>query len=152
MRKILLVILAVFLSAPVFSQEIIIGKADGSSQSLDLSNLKKVTFLEGYLVADYADGSSATKYLLSEISRLLFSNSTQVEPVEMMDGRIAYQAETGSACIIGSEGLVLSVYNISGRMVMQESITSSVQTVALDDLKSGIYLLRLGDRTIKIVR
>ena len=119
------------LAMPAFSQDLLIRDKDGNEQSLNLDNLRKLTFEQGNLVATLNDGS-ATSYILSSISKMLFSDNTAVEG------------------IIADAILPVSVYDLSGRVIVNNSSASPESVVG--DLPKGIYLLRTGGKTIKILK
>jgi len=152
MRKLLLATIAVLAAAPVFGQDIIVSKADGTTENLSLESLHKISFKEGKLVATSNEGTSLSTYTLTAISMLQFTNSTDVQAVEIMDGRISYSAASGMAYVSGSAGQTLTVYNLSGLAVLEQSIAGDSESVDLSSLQKGVYLLRLGAKTIKIIR
>ena len=131
MKKTLLILLAAFLAMPAFSQDLLIRDKEGKEQSLNLDNLRKLTFEKGNLVATLNDGS-ATSYILSSISKMLFSDNTAVEG------------------IIADAILPVSVYDLSGRVIVNDSSASTESVIG--DLPKGIYLLRTGGKTIKIIK
>ncbi|MBO7415908.1 MAG: T9SS type A sorting domain-containing protein [Bacteroidaceae bacterium] len=131
MKKTLLILLAAFLAMPAFSQDLLIRDKEGKEQSLNLDNLRKLTFEKGNLVATLNDGS-ATSYILSSISKMLFSDNTAVEG------------------IIADAVLPVSVYDLSGRVIVNDSSASTESVIG--DLPKGIYLLRTGGKTIKIIK
>ena len=131
MKKKLLILLAAFLAMPAFSQDLLIRDKEGEEQSLNLDNLRKLTFEKGNLVATLNDGS-ATSYILSSISKMLFSDNTAVEG------------------IIADAVLPVSVYDLSGRVIVNDSSASTESVIG--DLPKGIYLLRTGGKTIKIIK
>ena len=131
MKKTLLILLAALLAMPAFSQDLLIRDKEGKEQSLNLDNLRKLTFEKGNLVATLNDGS-ATSYILSSISKMLFSDNTAVEG------------------IIADAVLPVSVYDLSGRVIVNDSSASTESVIG--DLPKGIYLLRTGGKTIKIIK
>ncbi|MBP5646358.1 MAG: T9SS type A sorting domain-containing protein [Bacteroidaceae bacterium] len=131
MKRKLLILLVTLLAMPAFSQDLLIRDKDGNEQSLNLDNLRKLTFEKGNLVATLNDGS-ATSYILSSISKMLFSDNTAVEG------------------IIADAVLPVSVYDLSGRVIVNDSSASTESVIG--DLPKGIYLLRTGGKTIKIIK
>jgi DNA-binding beta-propeller fold protein YncE len=152
MKKILLLVFVFFLSeTSVMGQTLVINDKEGGTVELGLDKLRKITFKNGNLVATYQDGST-NSYVLSAIDKMNFANLTGVETVEVMEGHLAYSAESGIAVVANSEGSKLSVYNLSGKVVFQKTIGSQIETIDLGELQKGLYLLRLDSKTIKIVR
>lgn len=152
MKKILLLVFIFFLSVTsVMGQSLIINEKEGDTIELGLDKLRKITFKNGNLVATYQDGTT-NSYVLSAIEKMNFSNLTGLETTEVMEGHLAYSTESGIAVVTNSEGSKLSVYNLSGKVVMQKTIGSQIETIDLGELQKGLYLLRLDSKTIKIVR
>ncbi len=48
--------------------------------------------------------------------------------------------------------IMLEIYNISGEKVYADKITNKVQTINIANLKSGIYLLKIENEVIKVVK
>lgn len=131
MKKILSLCLVTLMTIPLFSQDLVITGTDGEQQSLNLEALRKITFESGKLVATYYDGS-ATAYILSSISRLFFTDITLVE-------------ET-----LFDQYTPITVYDLSGKIIIDGQ--SESQDAVINSLPGGIYLLRAGGKTIKIVK
>ncbi len=151
MRQIFLIAAFVLISPIIRSQNLIISEKDGDPVELSLTNLRKVTFADGMLVATYLDGTYL-QYAMENISKMYFGGTTGVEAIEAMDGKLAYYASSGLVMIADMQGTKLSVFNLSGKLVMQETIGSQLETVDLSHLQKGLYLLRVAGRTIKIAR
>lgn len=152
MKRLLLVfVLLASVSAVVSAQSIKVNEKDGDSIELSLDGLRKLSFSDGNLVATFKDGTSES-YEMSDISGLSFDSETGVGTVSVMEGRMVYSASQGLAVVAGSEGSTFSVFNLSGNSVLQQKIGSDLETVDLSSLQKGVYLVRLGSKTVKIVR
>ena len=132
MSRLLILALTVILAVPAFSQgDAGMGK-DSLAQSLDLDNLRKIAFKDGNVVTTYSDGSSISRRI-SETDKLQFTTDRQDDGIT---------DETGT----------YTIYDLSGRPVKTHTDRSCDQPFDLNDLPSGIYLLKTGNRTIKIVK
>ena len=150
MKKILLLfVTGAMLSLPSVAQNLLINGKDGSTTDLNLENLRKITFSKGNMKASYSDGTYS-EYALSTIGKLAFETGTGLNSIEIMDGHLAYSSQTGDAYVTGSKGSTLSVYNISGRVVLKQAITTDAENIDLSGLQDGIYLLKLNGVTVKI--
>ncbi len=49
-------------------------------------------------------------------------------------------------------GKELQVYNVIGQVVMSNTVLSNLQTIDMTNLASGMYLFRIGENTIKVVK
>lgn len=150
MKKILLLfVTGAMLSLPSVAQNLLINGKDGSTTDLNLENLRKITFSKGNMKASYSDGTYS-EYALSTIGKLAFETGTGMNAIGIMDGHLAYSSQTGDAYVTGSKGSTLSVYNISGRVVLKQAITTDAENIDLSGLQDGIYLLKLNGVTVKI--
>ena len=130
--KRLLLILSVILTCPVFGQNIPVVSTDSLTQSLELDNLRKIAFKDGNIVTTYSDGSSKSQKL-SENDKLQFTT-------DRLDDGVTDESDT------------YTIYDLSGRPVKTHTNRSCDEPFDLNDLSSGIYLLKTGNRTIKIVK
>ena len=130
--KRLLLILSVILTCPVFGQNIPVVSTDSLTQSLELDNLRKIAFKDGNIVTTYSDGSSKSQKL-SENDKLQFTT-------DRPDDGVTDESDT------------YTIYDLSGRPVKTHTNRSCDEPFDLNDLSTGIYLLKTGNRTIKIVK
>lgn len=133
MKRLLLLILTAFWAVPMFSQSAALASKDSLTQNLELDNLRKIAFKDGSVVTTYSDGSTIS-HKLSESDKLQFTT-----PDKQDDG------------ITEDEG-TYTIYDLSGRPVKTHTNISCDEPFDLNDLGSGIYLLKTGNRTIKIVK
>lgn len=133
MRRLLLLTLIAVLAVPVLGQDATVTGKDSLTQNLDLDNLRKIAFKDGNVVTTYSDGSTKS-HKLSITDKLQFTT-----PDKQDEG------------ITEDEG-TYTIYDLSGRPVKTHTDRSCDQPFDLNDLGSGIYLLKTGNRTIKIVK
>ncbi len=124
--------LTTLLTVNLFSQINDVVASDSLTKSLDLDNLRKISFKDGNVIATYSDGTSQSRKL-SGSDKLRFTTDKQDE--EVSEGASRY-----------------TIYDLSGRPVKTHTDRSCDQPFDLNDLGSGIYLLKTGNRTIKIVK
>lgn len=79
------------------------------------------------------------------------SDTGKEQKVKVLDGHIEYSSHNASATVSGSEGETVTIYNLSGKAVLEKKIDSDSLEISLSSLGKGVYLLRLGARTAKIV-
>lgn len=92
-------------------------------------------------------------YATERISRLeqTESDTSKEQKVKVMDGHIEYSSHNSSATVTGSNGETVTIYNLSGKAVLEQAIESDSQEISLSGLGKGVFLLRLGSKTAKIV-
>ena len=133
MRRLLFLFLIAVLAVPAFSQSASVAVRDSLTQNLELDNLRKIAFKDGNVVTTYSDGSTKS-HKLSETDKLQFTTpDKQDESIAEDEGKY-------------------TIYDLSGRPVKTHTNKSCDQPFDLNDLGSGIYLLKTGNRTIKIVK
>ena len=132
MRRLIILTLTAYLAVPAFSQDQRIAVNDSLTQSLELDNLRKISFKDGSVITTYSDGSTKSQKL-SGSEKLQFTTDRQ-------DEGITEDQDT------------YTIYDLSGRPVKTHTNKSCDQPFDLNDLGSGIYLLKTGNRTIKIVK
>ena len=132
MNRILILALSVILAVPAFGQDANATSQDSLTQSLELENLRKIAFKDGNVVTTYSDGSTRSQKL-SDSEKLQFSAPDRPEGITEDEG-------------------TYTIYDLSGRPVKTHTDKSFDQPFDLSDLGSGIYLLKMGNRTIKIVK
>jgi len=132
MKRLPIIIITAFLTAPLYSQDIVPAAKDSLTQNLDLDNLRKIAFKDGNVVTTYSDGSTRSQKL-SDTEKLQFQTPDRLEGISNDEG-------------------TYTIYDLSGRPVKTHTDKSFDQPFDLSDLGSGIYLLKTGNRTIKIVK
>ena len=132
MRKLFLLALIVLLAVPAFSQDVTASGKDSLTQNLELDNLRKIAFKDGNVVTTYSDGSTKSQKLAGG-DKLQFT-----APDKQEDGL--------------ADESTYTIYDLSGRPVKTHTNISCDEPFDLNDLTSGIYLLKTGSRTIKIVK
>ena len=132
MRRLLILALSATLAFPALGQDAVVTPQDSLTQSLELENLRKIAFKDGNVVTTYSDGSTRSQKL-SDTEKLQFSTADREDGITEDEG-------------------TYTIYDLSGRPVKTHTNKSFDQPFDLSDLGSGIYLLKMGNRTIKIVK
>ena len=134
MKKYLILLLIALLTVPMFSQDVTVADKDSiTTQSLELENLRKIALKNGEVVTTYSDGSTKSQKL-SDQDKLQFTVP------DRQDEGITANEDT------------YPIYDLSGKPVRSHTEKSCDKPFDLNDLTSGIYLLKTGNRTIKIVK
>ena len=132
MRRLLLLVVCALLTLPSLGQEALVATTDSLTQNVDLDNLRKITIKDGSVVTTYSDGSTKS-HKLSSTEKIQFT-------VPEKEEGITSQEDT------------YTIYDLSGRPVKTHTDKSCGMPFDLNDIPSGIYLLKTGNRTIKIVK
>lgn len=147
MRKtILLLLLASTLTTWASTYNYLTIATTAAESSVALSTIKKITFSGSNLVVTTIDGEE-TSVALSNLNRLYFSEkATAVRNLHA--GKLAYQ---NGRIVAGTSG-VLTVYNASGAIVRQMPVAGGRTEMNLSTLPTGIYIVKLGQQTLKIAK
>ena len=120
--------------------------AGSTIQSVALKTVKRITFLGGNIIVTTADGTETTA-ALANLTSLTFTEigtgvrgiNAQPTDLQVQNGRI----------VTAGQGMLL-LYNAGGQVVRQQYVSSSRSELSLEALPHGIYVARLGNRSIKI--
>ena len=132
MRRLLLVVICALLTVPSFSQVATVASKDSLTQNVELDNLRKITIKDGSVVTTYSDGSTIS-HKMSGTEKIQFTTPEKEEGITATED-------------------TYTIYDLSGRPVKTHTDKSCDIPFDLNDLPSGIYLLKTGNRTIKIVK
>ena len=112
------------------------------------TEVRKLTFEAGNLVVTKADGSDVN-FGLSVLKSIAFtSKADAVTALGHADTDLNLQ---GNLIVANGAGILL-IYDALGRVVRQESVSSSRSELNISGLSRGMYIARLGNRTLKFVR
>lgn len=115
--------------------------------SITLSTVKKITFTNTNIVITTTNGD--VTYPLSEMQKMQFSNTAvSVESLPKKSSDLRYK---GGVLYASQKGL-LRVYNAAGTLVSVASIEQDGAKVNLASLPRGLYIVSLGEQTIKITK
>lgn len=120
--------------------------ADGVS-SVSLPTIQKIYFSEGNCVVATTDGKTYT-YPISEMKKITFT----AEDIETAIKTMPEEAENlkfqdGKLNVKGSG--FIHIYNAKGMLVNMAHINENA-CINLDNLPHGIYIVNMGDKSIKV--
>ena len=117
---------------------------NGSEENISLPIVQKITFQNGYVVVTTTEGENS--YPISVMERITFTESADaIKALPEQAEDLTY--ENGTLAIKGN-GL-MRVYNTSGALVSIANIKEGAN-ISLDGLPTGVYIVRMGDKAIKI--
>lgn len=128
--------------------------ADGSEQSLLLSNYPTVSFNSTQLIVQFYDavaGQTELNFNKQEVKKYFFSDeATDVESVA--DTQTDMSVQGNRIVVRGAKGAV-GVFRTDGTQV-QTVVKADGDTVVieLDNLANGTYLVRAGKNVVKIAK
>ena len=152
MKKLLTLFILMVATLSVSAQHIIVLKTDNGSQAVELQKFRRMTFSGTTVNIMQTDGNVASADM-SDITRIYFGDYTGIKNVDFNGGAelVSYISadEIAVNCEAGEE---ITIYNVSGTMVLKMVQSSEGGSVSIANLPKGIYLLRAKSQTVKIIK
>lgn len=148
MKRMLLAVVTAFISMTAMADGenglyIIAGE---SSNSYPVSEIQKITFSNGNVVVEKTDGTKASTAMTS-ISRMYFGElETAIQTVEG-DGSSIWDGK--NIKIRGHQNV--KVYHSSGSLVYEGQFLDG-ESVSMDELPRGVYVIEVGGNSFKIAK
>ena len=114
--------------------------------SVELSTVKKISFSGGNAIISTTTGDIT--YPLSEMQKIQFSSTAL--SIGSLPGESQSLHYTSGVLTAGKKGL-LRVYGASGALIRVAKVTENSK-VNLNSLPKGLYIISLGEQTIKITK
>ena len=143
MKKGILLILIMMLSLQVFAAEELYVRQNSGDTRLNISSIKEISFPSGQVVITMTDGSTKT-YSSSTFISLRFNGNigSGIENVEQEEA-IVYDGVTVKTPQSG-----ILIYSTDGCLI----ISSEMSEVNVSTLEKGVYIVKSGDLTTKIIK
>lgn len=132
------------LSFPIFAADELYVRQSGGDTKFNISSIKEITFPSGQVVVTMTDGSSKS-YSSSSFVSLRFDGKQNVgiENVSEVADNIIFDGVNVRTSQAG-----IMIYSTDGRLVL----SSEDVLVNVSSLASGIYIVKAGGLTSKIVK
>ena len=114
---------------------------------ISLPTIQKITFSDGNCVVTTTNGDYT--YPLAEIKKMYFSvdDPTAIEALPQEAENLKYK--NGKLKVEG-DGM-LRIYSSNGALVQLANVKKGAN-INLSNLKSGLYIVNMGDKTIKLTK
>lgn len=128
--------------------------ADGSEQSLLLSNYPTVSFNSTQLIVQFYDavaGQTEVNFNKQEVKKYFFSDeATDVESIA--DTQTGMSVQGNRIVVRGAKGAV-DVFRTDGTQVQtMVKVDGDTVVIELDNLANGTYIVRAGKNVVKIAK
>lgn len=90
--------------------------------------------------------SEVEDYYLSYAGGVNTGSVTGIETA--IDGSLRISAADGKVTVMNAEGLDINIYAVSGQIIASRKADSNIETISLGE---GIYVVKAGDKAIKVV-
>ena len=150
MKKLLL-FLAVVCSMQMMALNLVVEHRSGADLLKDIALIGKWVYEGDYLLLLDKAGNVLATEALANIKRITFSTSGPVTDAEGVHNNsiLVYPNPTQDVLMIqGIDAQALRVYDLQGRLLMQEEGTQ----VGVQHLAEGTYLLQIGTQVVRFIK
>ena len=140
--------LAIVCSMQMMALNLVVEHRSGADLLQDISLIGKWVFVGEDLQLLDKQGNTLAVEPLADIKKITFSVSTATENVQT-NAILVYPNPTHDMLMIqGIEAQTLRVYDMQGRLLMQENGTQ----VSVGNLAEGTYLLQIGTQVVRFIK
>lgn len=117
---------------------------NNTESNISLPLVQRISFENDYLVVTTTEGSS--QFPLSLLNKITFTESaTAIEALPEQAENLTFKDGTLS---VKGDGL-LRIYSTNGALMNIAGVKEGAN-ISLDNLPSGVYIVRMGEKTIKV--
>jgi hypothetical protein len=124
---------------------------DGSEKKINLETIGKITFSGTNMILNYLGGNSEPMDM-TIIKNIVFNKPTSISETTSNSFFSIYPNPVSNyLCFknVPSGDLNISVYSLSGTVVLKLQVSSSLGQIDVSGLAKGFYLLKVNDRIFK---
>jgi hypothetical protein len=150
MKKIFL-FFALVCSMHTMALNLVVEHRSGADLLKDIALIGKWVYEGDYLLLLDKEGNELASEALANIKRITFSNSGPATDAEGVHNNsiLVYPNPTQDVLMIqGIDAQALRVYDLQGRLLMQEEGTQ----VGVQHLAEGTYLLQIGTQVVRFIK
>ena len=120
--------------------------SNGTEESLPLPVVQRITFENGYVVVTTTEGKHS--YPIANLDKITFTESGDATAIKNLPEQAENLTFKDGTLAIKGDGM-LRVYNTSGAIVSIAYVKEGAN-VSFDSLPAGVYIVRMGDKAIKV--
>lgn len=145
MKKLLVTALILGSSTNVMADDYkyLTAKYNNEEKSIELASIRKITFEAGDVVVYTSEGQ--VKFPLSEMEKMFFSEAPTA--IESMPMETASMKVSGGVLSVSGNGL-LRIYSGNGQLQQMAKVDGSSR-ISLQNLPKGVYIINIGNQSIK---
>ena len=117
-----------------------------SEEDIPLPTVQRISFEDGKVVVITSEGNMT--FPISLINKLTFTEKEQATAIETLPEQAKDLNYKDGTLSIKGDGL-LCIYNSAGALVNIANVKEGAN-VSLGSLPAGVYIVRMGDKTIKV--
>ena len=151
MKKTLTVILFAMATAlPVSAQQMLIEKVGYENEIISLNNLKQITFDGTTVNIEQTDGKTSSTSM-EYIDRISFGDFTSIDNIDSNNALVDYISRD-EITINCEAGTGIAIYSVTGMTLLNVRSEADRKQISIANLPKGIYILKVGDQTVKITK
>ena len=150
MKKLLLIISLITIAGTATAQHMVVEKSVGGNEIIALDNLRQITF-DGTTVNIEQNDGARSNATMGDISRIYFRDFSTIEDLKKNEDLIE-QLPGEKIAINCPAGTVVTIYSITGSLVLSTRIETEGGQISVANIPQGIYIVKANDRTAKFVR
>jgi len=150
-KKSMLLLLGSLMVMSVQASSLMIVDFTGKEKPVEAGSLRALTFAGTTLNIRYQDGKSES-ISLDSIRKIYFAQPaalqkpTQAVRVVLFPNPVTEELQLRN---LPEGAWSVSIWDISGRKVLQQSVTATAASLSVGQLPSGLYLLRVNNQTYR---
>lgn len=154
MKKLYTLFAALFFAAAAFAQQEVvylnIEKTDNSTESINAATLQRITFDGSKVTFQSTDG--VVENDMQDIVRITPQTNTGISQTTTATGDLVRMVSPDAIAVNCPAGCTITIYSISGSVIMQTRQNADYGTINIAALSKGIYLVRADGRTAKFIK
>jgi len=118
----------------------------GTERDIPLPIVQKITFEEGNVVVKTAEGKHS--YPIALLDKMTFTTKDDATAINALPEQAENMTCKDGTLSVKGNGL-LRVYNTAGALISIANVKEGAN-ISLTDLPTGVYIVRMGDKVIKV--
>ena len=121
----------------------------GTEQSIQLNNLRKITFSGSNLVLNYVSGSTQT-YGFSSLEKMYFNTLVTIQEVAQSNTDVFFNPSDNQIHFrnLGEGAHPVTIFRMDGKAVVSTNVQPG-ESVDMSGFPTSIYLVRIDNQVVK---
>ena len=151
MKKLLFIISLLAIAGTAKAQHIAVEKEAGDLFTMELSELKQITF-NGTTVNIEDNAGTVYSATMGDINRIYFDDRSSVADIEYQGGNLVEYISPDEISIDCNAGSTVTVYSLTGAQMITRRMNTQGGIISIASLPQGIYIVKANERTTKIIK
>ena len=151
MKKLLFIISVMAIATTATAQHIAVEKEAGDLFTMELSELKQITF-NGTTVNIEDNAGAIYSATMGDIKRIYFDDMSSIADINAQGGDLVEYLSHDDIAINSEAGSMVTVYSLTGAQLLTRRIDTQGEAVSITGLPQGIYIVKVNGRTTKIIK